>query len=75
MKTLEVPSNRMITLPKALFKPADRVAIVTAGGVLIVRKLEPPRLSSIATRVKAPPISLAKIAREVQVYRRAKRPS
>ena len=73
MKTFEVPANRMIRLPKRLFKPAEKVAILSGSGVLIIKKLELPRLSSIATRVRERPLALREIVREVHAYRRAKR--
>lgn len=73
MKTLEVPANRMIALPKSLFKPADKIAVLTEGNVFIIKKLESPRLSSIATRVKARALPMRDIVREVHAYRRAHR--
>ena len=74
MKTLAVPADRMIRLPKGVFKPADRVVILHGSGVLIIKKLESPPLSSIAARVKDRPIPLREIAREVHAYRRSQRP-
>ena len=71
MKTVELPASLRITLPKGLFKPSDKVALLTEGSILIIKKLETPRLSSIATRVKARPPSLRSIVQEVQAYRRA----
>ena len=73
MKTLQVPTNRMIRLPKALFKPAERIVLFTEGGALVIKKLESPRLSSIAERVKERALPLRDIVREVHTYRRAKR--
>jgi hypothetical protein len=73
MKTVEVPSNLKIALPKHLFKPADRVMLLTEGSLLIIKKLEPPKLSSYAARAKDRPLSLRDIDREVQAYRRSKR--
>ena len=73
MKTLEVPANRMIRLPKGLFKPSDTVAILTEGSVVIIKKLERPRLSPIARRLNARPLSLRDVVQEVSAYRRAKR--
>ena len=73
MRTLEVPADRMIQLPKSLFKPAEKVALLTEGDVLIVKKLESPRLSSIATRVKERPLPMRDILQEIRAYRRAKR--
>lgn len=73
MKTYEVPADRMIRLPKQLFKPADKVAVLTEGSTLIIRKLELPHLSSIARRVRERSLPMREIAREVHAYRRAKR--
>ena len=73
MTTLEVPANRMIRLPKHLFKPADKVALVRAGGLLIIKKVETPRLSSIAARVRERALPMREIVREVHAYRRAQR--
>ncbi len=73
MKTLNVPANRMIRLPKHLFRPADKIALVGAGGVLIIKKLEMPRLSSIAGRVRERALPMRAIVREVHAYRRAQR--
>ena len=73
MKTVEVRANRTIVLPKHLFKPFEKVALLTQGKVLIIKKLEPTPLSSIAKRVKAPTPPLRSITREVHAYRRAHR--
>jgi len=73
MKTLEVPANRKILLPKGSFKPADKVAVLAEGDTVIIKKLEPPRLSSITERVKERPLPMREIVQEVQAYRRAKR--
>jgi len=73
MKTVSVPANGMIRLPKRLFKPADRVTILSGAGILIIKKLDSPRLSSLAARVTEHPLALREVAREVRAYRRAKR--
>ena len=73
MKTVAVPSNLKIALPKHLFKPADRVVLLTEGSLLIIKKLESPKLSSYAGRAKDRPLSLREVDREVQAYRRAHR--
>jgi hypothetical protein len=73
MKTLEVPPNRTIVLPKRVFKPADRVVIFTEGSTVIVKRLEMSPLSSIAARVKDRPLPLRDIVREVHIYRQSKR--
>ena len=73
MRTVEVPSNLKIALPKAIFKPADRVVLLTEGSLLIIKKLAAPKLSSYAARAKDRPLSLREIDREVQAHRRSKR--
>ena len=73
MKVFEVPADRQIVLPKKLFKPTDRVAIVNEGGMVIIKKVETPRLSSLAGRVKDRPLSMRAIGREVRAYRRSQR--
>lgn len=62
----------MIRLPKRLFKPLDKVAVLMEGGALIIRKIELPRLSSIAARIRERALPMREIAREVHAYRRAK---
>ena len=73
MRTVEVPSNLKIVLPKRLFKPADRIVLLTEGSLLIIKKLASPKLSSYAARAKDRPLSLREIDREVQAHRRSKR--
>lgn len=70
MKIIEVPASRMITLPKNLFKPSDKVVLLTEGNTMIIKKLEPPQLSTIATRVPERPLSMRAIAKEVHAYRK-----
>ena len=72
-KTVEVPSNLKIALPKGLFKPFDRVVLFVAENALIIKRLESPKLSSYARRAKDRPLSLREVDREVQAYRRSKR--
>ena len=73
MKTVEVPSNLKISLPKSLFRPADRIVLLREGSLLIIKKLESPKLSSYAARAKDRPLSMREIDREVQAHRRSKR--
>ena len=73
MKVVEVPANRQIVLPKRFFKPADKIAIFSEGNAVLIKKFEPPRLSSIAARVRERALPLREVAREVRAYRRAKR--
>ena len=73
MKTIAIPSSRLIRLPKRLFKPTDRVALITQGDTLIIKKIDAAPLSSIALRAKGRPMPLQAIVREVRAYRREKR--
>lgn len=73
MKTFEVPADRKILLPKSVFRPAEKVVILAEGDTVIIKKLESPKLSSIAERVKERPLPMRAIVREVRAYRRAKR--
>ena len=72
MKTLAVPANRLIRLPKGTFKPADKIVILTEGGMVIIKKVGSPRLSSIALRVHDRPMSMSAIVREVHAHRHAR---
>jgi virulence-associated protein VagC len=73
MKIVQVSHDRMIRLPKEVFKPAEKVVLIREGGTVIIKKVEPPRLSALARRVKERPLPMREIVREVQAYRRAKR--
>ena len=73
MKTLAVPPNRMIRLPKSLFKPAERVVVLADKTMFIVKKLESPRASEIALRAPGRAPSLASIVKDVEAVRRARR--
>lgn len=73
MKTVEISRNLTITLPKGVFKPSERVVILTEGSMVIIKRLDATRLSSVAGRVKGRALPLSAIAREVHAYRRAKR--
>ena len=73
MKTVEISRNRTIVLPKGIFKPLDKVAILNEGTTLIIKKLDTPRVSSVAARAKGRPLPLRTIVKEIQAYRRAKR--
>ena len=73
MKTFAIPANRLIRLPKRLFKPADRVVVLEEGDAVTIKKLEPARLSSIAARIKDRPLPLREILKEVQAHRYVQR--
>lgn len=73
MKVVTISRNGTIALPKMLFHPDEKVALVTEGSTLIIKKLDVPPASSFATRAPGRPIPLRDIVREVHAYRRAKR--
>ena len=76
MQTLKVDKNGVVVIPKTLrtiFKPSDKLAWFTEGDTLIIKRLNPPKLSEIAGRVKEKPMPLKEIAKEVHAYRREKR--
>lgn len=73
MKVIQVPPNRTLLLPKDLFKPADKVAVIREGRTLVIKKLEPSRLSSIAAHLTARGLPLREIVQEVRAYRRTRR--
>lgn len=76
MQTLKVDKNGIIVIPKTLrtiFKPSDELAWFTEGDTLIIKRLNPPKLSEIAGRVKEKPMPLKEIAKEVHAYRREKK--
>ena len=76
MQTLKVDKNGGMVIPKTLrsiFKPSDKLAWFTEGDTLIIKRLNPPKLSEIAGRVKEKPMSMKEIQKEVQAYRKEKR--
>ena len=73
MRMLAVPANRLIRLPKSVFKPADKIVVVTDGSMVVIKKVESPRLSSIAARAHDRPMPMSTIVREVHAHRRARR--
>lgn len=74
METFEGPINRMVALPKRVFKPAEKVVVFLEKDLVVFKRLDPPRLSSIAARAPGRTPSMRTILREVQAFRRAKRP-
>lgn len=75
MHTLNISKNGIITVPKSIssiFKPTDKLAWFTEGDTLIIKRINPPRLSEIAARIKEKPIPLKEIVKEVHAYRKEK---
>ena len=73
MKTLVTDTKHMFKLSSKTFKPNEKVAVITEGDTLIIKKLNMPKLSSIAQKVRQRPISMTEIVREVHRYRRERR--
>lgn len=73
MQTLKVKSDGSILLPRSVFKPRDKVAFILEGDTLILKKLNPPKISEIAKRAKGKTISLKEIVKEIHLFRREKK--
>lgn len=76
MQTLKVDKNGVMVIPKTLrsiFKPSDKLAWFTEGDTLIIKRLNPPKLSEMPGRVKEKPMPMKEIEKEVQAYRKEKR--
>ncbi len=76
MQTLKVNKNGVLVIPKtlrAIFKPSDKLAWFIEGDTLIIKRINPPKLSEIAGRVKEKPMPLKEIVKEVHTYRKEKR--
>ena len=73
METVKITNKRTIVLPKSMFKPTDKVVTFREGDTLIVKKLNPPDVTAIASRVKEKPMPLKEIVKEIHRYREEKR--
>ncbi|TET09423.1 hypothetical protein E3J84_05120 [Candidatus Aerophobetes bacterium] len=76
MQTLKINKDGMLIIPKtlqAIFKPSDKLAWFIEGDTLIIKRINPPKLSEIAGRVKEKPMPLKEIVKEVHVYRKEKK--
>lgn len=76
MQTLKIHKNGTLVIPKALraiFKPSDKIVCFAEGDTLIIKRINPPKLSEIAGRVKEKPMPLKEIVKEVHAYRKEKR--
>ncbi len=74
MRMMEVSRDRKIRLPKGVFRPADKVVVVVEGDTVIIKKLRPSRVTSIAARSRARPMPMREIVKEVRSYRKSKHP-
>jgi bifunctional DNA-binding transcriptional regulator/antitoxin component of YhaV-PrlF toxin-antitoxin module len=76
MQTLKINKNWTLTIPKAFrshFKTSDELACFVEGDTLIIKRINPPKLSELADRVKEKPVPLKEIVKEVHAYRTEKR--
>jgi len=76
MQILKINKNGALIIPKtlrAVFKPSDKLAWFMEGDTLIIKRINLPKLSEIAGRVKEKPMPLKKIVKEVHAYRKEKR--
>lgn len=74
MQTLKVKPDGSITLRRTIFKPQDRLALISDGDTLILKKLTIPKISEFAKRAKGKPLSLKEIVKEIHLYRKTKKP-
>lgn len=75
MQTLKLTKEGTLILPKslqAIFRPSDKLSWFREGATLIIKKINPPKLSTIAQRRKANPQSLKEINKEIRAYRNEK---
>ena len=73
MQTLKIKPDGSIVLPRSIFKPQDKLAFIYEGDTLILKKLNPPKLSEIANRAKAKALSLKDIVKEIHLFRKEKK--
>lgn len=73
MQTLKVKTNGSISLPRSIFKPEDTLAFIREGDMLILKKLNPPKISEIAKRAKEKALPLPEIVKEIHLFRKEKR--
>ncbi|MGA1796738.1 MAG: hypothetical protein ACMUIL_12855 [bacterium] len=76
MQTLKINKDGTLSIPKDLrsfFKPSDKLIWFMEGDTLIIKRINPPKLSEIAERVKENPMPLKEIVKEVHAYRSEKK--
>lgn len=76
MQTLKINKNGQITLPKSLrsiITTSDKIAYYADNDTIIIKRINPPKLSEISLRTKAKPMPLKDIVKEVHAYRKEKR--
>lgn len=73
LKSVRLNRRRTISLPASIFRPADRVAVVTEGNTVIIKKMTPSKLAEISTRAPGRPLPMKEVIREIRQYRKEKR--
>ena len=76
MQTLKINKDGTLIIPKALkefLKDSNKLVWLKEGDTLIIKRINPPKLSEIADRAKETPVPLEEIVKEVHAYRKEKR--
>ena len=76
MEAVKIASDGSIQLPKAVlrrFPKRSELAVWTEGDVIVLKRLKPAKLSTIAARRPEKEMPLAEIDAEVQAHRKEKR--
>ncbi len=76
MHTLKINKDGSLVIPKALkefLKASNKLVWFKEGDTLIIKRINPPKPSEIAERVKEKPVPLEEIVKEVHAYRKEKR--
>ncbi len=74
MVMLKVKHDGSIMLPRSIFRPQDKVALIHEGDLLILKKLNPPKLSGIAKKARGvSSLSLKEVVKEIHLFRKHKR--
>ena len=76
MEAVKIASDGSIQLPKAVlrrFPKRSELAVWTEGDVIVLQRLKPAKLSTIAARRPEKEMPLAEIDAEVQAHRKEKR--
>lgn len=73
MQTIKITNKRTVVLPKSVFKSTDKIVTFCEGDTFIIKKINPPDITEIASRVKEKAMPLREIVKEVHRYRKQKR--
>jgi hypothetical protein len=75
MKKIKIGPKGTIKLPGSIFKPYDRVIIVSTKDAIMIKKISSPFLSSIPARKKGKSLPLKEIVKEIHSFRKEKKNS